>query len=193
MRRCLSFSRGTKWPLSKDTIKAWPVGEPERGKLASKRNVLNFSEVEPVREPLNLIDTAIRSGIFGTFLRLVEGSPLERRLKGATSYTLFAPADIAFAFIPAQTINQLLQAENQGILALMLSHHAVSGKIMSSQLRDLSGAKSAYGEELVISNVDELRIGGARLLQADIEARNGIIHAIDRLLLPAKPATSVSV
>jgi len=123
----------------------------------------------------------------------VEGSPLERRLKGATSYTLFAPADIAFALIPAQTLNQLLQAENQGILSHVLSHHAVSGKLRSFQLRCLSRAKTAYGEKLMISNADELRIDGARLLQTDIEARNGVIHAIDRLWPPAKAATSVSV
>jgi uncharacterized surface protein with fasciclin (FAS1) repeats len=143
-------------------------------------------------EVLNIIDTAIRSGIFQTFTRLLEGSALERELRSGNLYTLFAPADIAFAYIPAETLNQLLQAERNGILADVLSYHAVPEKILVSQLRDLSQTKTVYGEYLIVNNTHELRIAGARLLQTDIEARNGVIHAIDRLLLPAGAATSAS-
>ncbi len=143
-------------------------------------------------EALNIIDTAIRSGIFQTFTRLLEGSDLERELRSGISYTLFAPADIAFAYIPAETLNQLLQAERNGVLADVLSYHAVPGKIMMAELKDLASAKTLYGEDLAIKNADELRIEGARLLQTDIKARNGVIHAIDRLLLPVKEATSAS-
>jgi uncharacterized surface protein with fasciclin (FAS1) repeats len=143
-------------------------------------------------EALNIIDTAIRSGIFQTFIRLLEGSPLERELRCGTSYTLFAPADIAFAYIPAETLNQLLQAERKGVLADVLSYHAVPGKIMMAELKGISSAKTIYGENLTVKTAPELRIEGARLFQTDIEARNGVIHAIDRLLLPATAATSAS-
>lgn len=143
-------------------------------------------------EKLNIIDAAIRSGIFQTFTRLLEGSPLERELRSGTSYTLFAPADIAFAYLPAETLKQLLQAENHGTLGNLLGYHAVPGKIMSAELRDLTSARTAYGGSLIIKNSDELRVDGARLLQTDIEARNGVIHAIDRLLIPATTVTSVS-
>lgn len=141
---------------------------------------------------LNIIDTALRSGVFQTFTRLLEGSSFERELRCKASYTLFAPLDIAFAYLPPEVLNQLLQAQNQGILADVLSYHAVARTIMYHQLRDLSRVKTVYGEELVISDVDELRIGGARLVQTDIKAQNGVIHAIDRLLLPSKTATAVS-
>jgi len=143
-------------------------------------------------EALNIIDTAIRSGIFQTFTRLLEGSALERKLRCGTSYTLFAPSDIAFAYIPAETISQLLQADRSGILADVLSYHVVPEKIMASQLRDLLQAKTENGEFLIVDSTHELRIGGARLLQTDIEARNGVIHAIDRMLLPARASTSAS-
>lgn len=145
-----------------------------------------------MREALNIIDTAIRSGTFQTFTGLLEGSSVERRLKGVTSYTLFAPADISFAYIPAETLNQLLQAESRGILADVLSYHVVPGKIMMAELRYLSRVKTVYGKDLVLNNAHEFRIQGARLLQTDIEARNGVIHAIDRLLLPVRAATSAS-
>jgi uncharacterized surface protein with fasciclin (FAS1) repeats len=141
---------------------------------------------------LNIFDTASRSGIFQTFTRLLEGSRIERELRSETLYTLFAPADIAFAYLPAETLNKLLRAENHGVLGDLLGYHVVPGKIMSVQLRDFAKAKTAYGESLVITNAGELRIEGARLLQKDIEARNGVIHAIDRLLLPATAATSAS-
>jgi len=143
-------------------------------------------------EALNIIDTAIRSGIFQTFTRLLEGSNLERELRSGTSYTLFAPADIAFAYIPSETLNQLIQAERNEILADVLGYHAVPEKILVSQLKNLLRAKTVYGDYLIVNNTYELRIAGARLLQTDIEARNGVIHAIDRLLLPASAASSAS-
>ncbi len=143
-------------------------------------------------EALNIIDTAIRSGTFQTFTRLLEGSAVERRLKGVTAYTLFAPADISFAYLPAETLNQLLHAESLGILADLLSYHVVPRKIMMADLQHLSKAKTVYGQDLTFNHVHGLRIEGARLLQTDIEARNGVIHAIDRLLLPARHATSAS-
>jgi uncharacterized surface protein with fasciclin (FAS1) repeats len=135
---------------------------------------------------LNMIDTAVRSGVFQTFTRLLEGSSFERELRSTASYTLFAPLDIAFAYLPPEVLKQLLQANNQGVLAEVLSYHAVPQKLMFHQLKDLSKARSVNGEELTISNVGGLRIDGARVVQTDIEAHNGVIHAIDRLLLPTK-------
>ena len=141
---------------------------------------------------LNIIDTALRSGVFQTFTRLLEGSSFERELRCKASYTLFAPLDIAFAYLPPEVLNQLLKAENQGVLAEVLSYHAVPQKLMFHQLKDLSKAKSVNGKELTISNAGGLRIDGARLVQTDIEAHNGVIHAIDRLLLPAMTSSAAS-
>lgn len=135
-------------------------------------------------EKLNIVDTAIRRGVFQTFTRLLEGTQLEKELTSNKCYTLFAPTDVAFVDVPNKILNQLLRAESQEILANVLSYHAVPGKVMSAELKDLSKARTAYGEDLIVSNGDEIRIDGARVIQADIEARNGVIHGIDRLLLP---------
>lgn len=135
-------------------------------------------------EKLNIVDTAIRRGVFQTFTRLLEGTQLEKELRSNKCYTLFAPTDVAFVDVPNKILNQLLRAESQEILANVLSYHAVPGKVMSAELKDLSKARTAYGEDLTVSNGDEVRIDGARVIQADIEARNGVIHGIDRLLLP---------
>lgn len=141
---------------------------------------------------LNVIDTAIRSGIFQTFTRLLEGSTLEQKLRSQELFTLFAPVDIAFAYLSPETFNHLLRAENQGVLADLLGYHALPMKVMSHELRDLCKAKTVYGEQLTIDDTSELRVGGARLFHRDILACNGVIHGIDRLLMPAMSAASAS-
>ncbi len=143
-------------------------------------------------ETLNVIDTAIRTGIFQTFVRLLEGSSLERRLRSQESFTLFAPVDISFAYLSPETFNRLLSAENQGILSSVLGYHAVPRTIMARELRELCKTPTVYGAELTIDNGLELRVDGAKLLHVDIIARNGVIHGIDRLLMPVKSATAAS-
>ena len=143
-------------------------------------------------QTLNVIDTAIRSGIFQTFTRLLEGSPLEQRLRGHESFTLFAPVDISFAYLSDETFQHLLRAENKGILSDVLGYHVVFGKVMSCELRGLCKTPTVYGVELTIDNTGELKVGGAKLLHVDILACNGVIHGIDRLLMPIKSAATAS-
>lgn len=143
-------------------------------------------------QTLNIIDTAIRSGIFQTFTRLMEGSALERRLRSQESFTLFAPVDVSFAYLPPQTFDRLLRAENQGILWDVLGYHVVPQKITSGELKDLSKTPTVYGEDLNIENTIELRVEGAKLIHVDIMAWNGVIHGIDRLLMPVKSAAAAS-
>lgn len=133
---------------------------------------------------LNVIDTAIKSGIFQTFTRLLEGSPLEARLRSQELFTLFAPVDISFAYLPSETFDQLLRADNQGILSDVLGYHVVFGKIMSCELRGLCKRPTVYGMDLTINDTGELRVDGAKLLHVDLVACNGVIHGVDRLLMP---------
>jgi uncharacterized surface protein with fasciclin (FAS1) repeats len=127
-------------------------------------------------QSLNVIDTAIRNGIFQTFTRLLEGSPLEARLRSQESFTLFAPVDISFAYLPAETFDELLRAESQGILSDVLRYHVVSGKIMFRELCNLCKTPTICGVELTVDNTEELRVEGAKLLHVDIVACNGVIH-----------------
>lgn len=141
---------------------------------------------------LNVIDTAIRTGIFQTFTRLLEGSTLEQRLRSKECFTLFAPIDISFAYLPPETLDRLLRAENQGTLWDVLGYHAVPGQISSSQLRGLHKAPTVYGLDLRIDSTSELRVEGAKVLHLDITAFNGVIHGIDRLLMPVKSVAAAS-
>ena len=146
----------------------------------------------PSVQTLNVIDTAIKTGIFQTFTRLLEGSHLEQRLRGQESFTLFAPVDISFAYLSTEMFQHLLTAENQGTLADTLGYHVVLGKIMSDELRDLGTIATVYGLELSIDNSGGLKVGGANLLHLDLDARNGVIHGIDRLLMPLERAAAVT-
>jgi uncharacterized surface protein with fasciclin (FAS1) repeats len=137
-------------------------------------------------QTLNVIDTAIKSGIFQTFTRLLEGSPLEARLRSQELFTLFAPVDISFAYLPAEAFDQLLRAENEGVLSDVLGYHVVFGKFMSCELTGLCKRPTVYGVELTIDNTNELRVDGAKILHVDMLACNGVIHGIDRLLMPIK-------
>jgi uncharacterized surface protein with fasciclin (FAS1) repeats len=141
---------------------------------------------------LNVIDTAIRTGIFQTFTRLLEGSPLEERLRSPESFTLFAPVDISFAYLPTETFDQLLRAESQGILSDVLAYHVVPSKIMFRELCDLCKTETICGVDLTVDNTTELRVQGAKLVHMDIIACNGVIHGIDRLLMPIKSAAPVT-
>jgi uncharacterized surface protein with fasciclin (FAS1) repeats len=148
-------------------------------------------EVAKVKK-LNLIDTAIRTGIFQTFTRLLEGSLLEQRLRSHESFTLFAPVDISFAYLTPETFDGLLRAENQGFLSDVLGYHVIPGKVMRSELGDLCKTPTVCGVELTVDNTTELKVDGAKLLHVDIVALNGVIHGIDRLLMPVKSVAAAS-
>lgn len=137
-------------------------------------------------QTLNVIDTAIKSGIFQTFTRLLEGSPLEARLRSQELFTLFAPVDISFAYLSDEMFDHLLRAENDGVLLDVLGYHVVLGKIMSCELTGLCKRPTVYGPELPIDYTNELRVDGAKLIHVDMLACNGVIHGIDRLLMPIK-------
>ncbi|HEU4795799.1 MAG TPA: fasciclin domain-containing protein [Pyrinomonadaceae bacterium] len=141
---------------------------------------------------LNVIDTAIRTGIFQTFTRLLEGSPLEQRLRSRESFTLFAPVDISFAYLSPETFDGLLRAESQGLLSDVLGYHVVPGKIMFRELCDISETPTVCGVELTVDNTVDLKVNGAKILHVDIVASNGVIHGIDRLLMPVKSAAAAS-
>jgi uncharacterized surface protein with fasciclin (FAS1) repeats len=143
-------------------------------------------------QTLNVIDTAIKTGIFQTFTRLLEGSVLEKRLRSQECFTLFAPVDISFAYLSPETFKRLLRAENQGILTDVLGFHVVPGNFSSLELGGLRKTPTVYGGDLTIDNTIDLRVEGAKVLHFDIAASNGVIHGIDRLLMPIKSAAAAS-
>ena len=133
----------------------------------------------------DIVDTAISAGNFNTLVQAVQAADLVDTLKGSGPFTLFAPTDEAFAKLPAGTLTDLLKPENKAKLQSILTYHVVPGKVMSTDAVKLNSAKTVNGDSFSIrSGSNGLMVDEATVIKADIKASNGIIHVIDRVILP---------
>jgi uncharacterized surface protein with fasciclin (FAS1) repeats len=159
--------------------------------MLSKKSILNtiaalpFALIGTTSNALDIVDTAVSAGQFNTLVAAVEAADLVTTLKGDGPFTVFAPTDEAFAALPEGTVENLLKPENKDQLIAVLTYHVVPGKIMSS---DIAGTatmvESVQGSELDVNATDGVTVDGATVVTADIETDNGVIHVIDRVVLP---------
>ena len=134
---------------------------------------------------LDIVDTAASAGQFNTLVAAVEAADLVSTLKGDGPFTVFAPTDEAFAALPEGTVENLLKPENKDQLISVLTYHVVAGKIMSSDIAGTTAmVESVQGSELDVNATDGVTVDGATVVTADIETDNGVIHVIDRVVLP---------
>ena len=134
---------------------------------------------------MDVVDTAVKAGSFNTLVAAVQAAGLAETLKGEGPFTVFAPTDDAFAKLPAGTVEDLLKPENKDKLAAILTYHVVSGKVMAKDVMTMKEAKTVNGESVTISmEADTVMIDNAKVVTADIECSNGIIHVIDTVILP---------
>ena len=134
---------------------------------------------------LDIVDTAVSAGQFNTLVAAVEAADLVTTLKGDGPFTVFAPTDEAFAALPEGTVENLLKPENKEQLISVLTYHVVAGKIMSSDIAGTTAmVESVQGSELDVNATDGVTVDGATVVTADIETDNGVIHVIDRVVLP---------
>ncbi|MFG6157962.1 fasciclin domain-containing protein [Halomonas sp. 1390] len=133
----------------------------------------------------DIVDTAVGAGQFETLVAAVKAAELVETLKGEGPYTVFAPTDEAFAALPEGTVEDLLKPENQETLQAVLTYHVVPGKIMAEDAMSADSATTVQGQDITITTMDgSVMIDDATVIQADIEASNGVIHVIDGVLMP---------
>ncbi len=132
----------------------------------------------------DIVDTAVANGSFKTLVAAVEAAGLVETLKGPGPFTVFAPTDAAFAALPAGTVEDLLKPENKEKLAAVLTYHVVPGKVMSTDLTDGMKAKTVQGSEVTIDLDGGAKVNDATVVTADVAADNGVIHVIDKVILP---------
>ena len=136
-------------------------------------------------EKADIVDTARSSGSFNTLVSALQAADLTETLKGDGPFTVFAPTDEAFNRLPAGTVEDLLKPENKAKLQSILTYHVVPGKVMSWDAVKMSSAKTVNGKSFRISKSgDGLMVDDATVTKADIKASNGIIHIIDRVIMP---------
>ncbi len=133
----------------------------------------------------DIVDTAMGAGSFGTLVAAVKAAGLVDTLKGDGPFTVFAPTDEAFKALPAGTVEDLLKPENKDKLVQVLTYHVIPGKVMSSDIAGkMMSVKTVEGSEVKIDATSGVTINEAKVTQADVAADNGVIHVIDKVILP---------
>jgi len=132
----------------------------------------------------NIVQTAIAAGSFKTLVALVTKAGLAGTLSGKGPFTVFAPTDAAFAKVPKATLTAL--GKNKAKLKAVLLYHVVSGKVTAAKVVKLKSAKTLEGSSVSISvKGGKVYIQGARVITPDVTASNGVIHVINKVLIPA--------
>ena len=129
----------------------------------------------------DIVDTAVSAGNFKTLVTALKAADLVPTLKGNGPFTVFAPTDEAFAKIPKADLDALLK--DKAKLKAVLTYHVVPGKVMS---KDLKAGKvtTVQGSDVTISTTGGAMVNNAKVVSADVAADNGVIHAIDTVLMP---------
>jgi uncharacterized surface protein with fasciclin (FAS1) repeats len=134
----------------------------------------------------DIVDTAKSTGTFKTLVAALDAAGKTSMLKEDGPYTVFAPTDEAFAKLPKGTVETLLKPENKEKLGAILAYHVMQGKVMAADVKTMK-APTANGAELDVKvNSGKVTINDAKVVKADVKASNGVIHVIDKVLMPPK-------
>ncbi len=131
---------------------------------------------------MDIVDTAVQAGSFGTLVTALKAAGLVDTLKGTGPFTVFAPTDEAFAKLPAGALDGLLK--DKAKLVDVLTYHVVAGKVMAADVVKMSSAKTVEGQSLTIDASKGVKVDSATVIKTDIVATNGVIHVIDSVVLP---------
>lgn len=129
----------------------------------------------------DIVDTAVKAGNFKTLVAAVQAAGLVDTLKGPGPFTVFAPTDEAFAKIPKATLDGRLA--DKAALTKVLTYHVVPGKVMAKDV--MAGkVKTVQGQELTVATSGGVMVDQSKVIATDVAASNGVIHAIDTVLMP---------
>jgi uncharacterized surface protein with fasciclin (FAS1) repeats len=135
------------------------------------------------QEKKNIVETAAAAGSFDTLASLLEQADLVETLQGKGPYTVFAPTDAAFEKVPDATLEKL--GEDREMLRSVLLGHVVEGRLKAARVVKRKAVKTIAGErERIRVRGKRVRVGGARIVTPDVVASNGVIHVINRVILP---------
>ena len=135
----------------------------------------------------NIVELAGGTANLSTLVAAVKAGDLVETLQGEGPFTVFAPTDEAFAALPEGTLESLLKPENKDKLVRILTYHVVSGKVKSSDLKNGMKAKTVQGGDIKISLAGKkVSINDASVTSADVMASNGVVHVIDKVIMPPK-------
>ena len=135
----------------------------------------------------NIVETAATNASFHTLSKALKAAELTNVLMGPGPYTVFAPTDAAFEKLPKGTLENWLKPENKAELISVLKYHVLPGRASAVEVEKLTAPKMMQGQTVPITkDGGKLRIGGATITGPDIASSNGVIHAIDAVIVPTK-------
>jgi len=152
--------------------------------LVSTASAEHHGETQKAKK--DIVDTAVAAGSFETLAAALAAADLVETMKGEGPFTVFAPTDEAFAKLPEETLAMLLEPENKEKLVAILTYHVVSGKVMAETAATLDKATALNEKDIALAVKDEALTlnDSAKVVKADIECSNGVIHVIDTVILP---------
>jgi len=134
--------------------------------------------------PTTIADTAARTPQLSTLTKLLKDAGLEDTLRGAGPFTVFAPSDEAFKAVPAKTMAEL--AADKELLKSVLTYHVLAGKVMAADVKN-GNLKTVQGANVAVSKAGSfVTVEDALVTSADVTATNGVVHIIDKVLIPPK-------
>ena len=149
---------------------------------SSSSDEASDSKVEEVSVG-TIVEVAAGAGSFATLVAAVEAAGLVDTLNSAGPFTVFAPTDDAFAALPEGVLDALLLPENVETLVKILTYHVVAAKVMAADVTD-GVVQTVEGQNVTLSTANGVTVNGANVVTADVDASNGVIHAIDAVILP---------
>jgi uncharacterized surface protein with fasciclin (FAS1) repeats len=142
------------------------------------------TEATPKTEGKTIVDIASSNDSFKTLTAALKAAGLEETLSGDGPFTVFAPTDRAFANLPAGTVERLLKPENKAQLVKVLTYHVVPGTVLSKDLKS-GEVKTVEGSPVEVSvKMRSVMVNNAKVTKPDVKASNGVIHAVDRVIIP---------
>ncbi|MFM8979757.1 MAG: fasciclin domain-containing protein, partial [Planctomycetia bacterium] len=162
------------------------------GAIAALGLVGPVAQAKEAPQAADIVDTAVAAGAFKTLVTAVQAAGLVETLKGPGPLTVFAPSDEAFAKVPADVLQGLLA--DKAKLTQVLTYHVVPGKVLAADAAKVAWAPTVQGSDLrVTQQGGGVQVDGANVVKADIACSNGVIHVIDRVILPRQDIVGTAV
>ncbi|MFD2514489.1 fasciclin domain-containing protein [Pontibacter locisalis] len=161
--------------------------DPDTDMSAEGKTDTNVSAENPIGREMNIVALVQQNPNLSTLLELIKAADMVTVLESPAPYTVFAPTNEAFAALPAGTIEDLKRPDNKMELRRILQAHVLPNRITSGEMKDNMPMITAQGDEVVVRrNGQTLTVGDAKVLITDVNASNGVVHVINKVLVPPK-------
>lgn len=165
-------------------VQAQATPENRPGSMNSEPAAAPEPQAETTAQSQTIVAVAATNDNFSTLKAALEAAELTETLAGQGPFTVFAPTNAAFEALGKEKVEALLKPENKDKLIKVLTYHVVPGQVLSADLKSGETKTVEGGQVMVMVKDGKVKVNNAQVTQADVKASNGVIHVIDKVLLP---------